>query len=191
VAGEHEARRVRELLRKTDMAALCQRFEPEDGGLAGALYERRVWTQEDAPTWRRSWFVGTERAHTISGTLLGSWAPTEFVLDGVVYASLFAFWRSLKYAEGDPQRAETAAGRGRGRGRRDVAFTYQGERIRVNSPAHGVLVGRATEAKVLAHAGVREALRATGTVRLAAGPSALGRYMAFALMVMRVRLFRS
>jgi hypothetical protein len=54
-----------------------------------------------------------------------------------------------------------------------------------------VLVGRATEAKVLAHAGVREALRATGTVRLAAGPSALGRYMAFALMVMRVRLFRS
>lgn len=191
MAGEHEARRARELLRKTDMAALCRRLDPEDAGLAGALYERRVWTEEDAPARLRSRFVGTERTHTISGTLLGSSAPTEFVLDGVVYASLFAFWRSLKYAEGDPRRAETAAGRGRGRGRRDVAFTYQGERYAVNSPAHGVLVGRATEAKVLAHAGVRAALGATGTMRLAAGPSALGRYMAFALMVMRVRLFRS
>jgi hypothetical protein len=179
------------MLRKTDMATLCGRFDPEDAALAWALYERRVWTEEDAPAWLRSRFVGTERAHTISGTLLGSWAPTEFELDGVVYASLFAFWRSLKYAEGDPQRAETAAGRGRRRGRRGVEFTYQGERIAVNSPAHGVLVGQATEAKVLAHAGVREALGATGTVRLAAGPSALGRYMAFALMVMRMRLFRS
>jgi hypothetical protein len=191
MAGDHEARRVHKLLRKTDMAELCRRFDPEEAGLAEALYERRVWTEEDAPAWLRPRFVGTERVHTISGTLLGSWAPTEFVLDGVVYASLFAFWRSLKYPEGDPRRAETAAGRGRGRGRRDVVFTYQGERIAVNSPAHGVLVGRATEAKVLAHAGVREALGATGTLRLAAGTSALGRYMAFALMVMRVRLFRS
>lgn len=190
MAGEHEARRIRELLRKTDMAALCRRFDPEDPGLAGALYERRVWTEAESPGWR-SRFVGTERAHTISGTLLGSWARTEFTLDGAAYASLFAFWRSLKYAEDDPRRAETAAGRGRGRGRRGAEFTYQGERIAVNSPAHGVLVGRATEAKVLAHAGVRAALGTTGTERLAAGPSALGRYMAFALMVMRVRLFRS
>jgi hypothetical protein len=189
VAGEHEARRVRKLLCRTDMAALCERFDPEDASLAGVLYERRVWTEEDVPGWLRSRLVGTERACTISGTLLGSWAPTEFVLDGVVYASLFAFWRSLKYAESDPRRAETAAGRGRGRGRRGVAFTYQGERIAVGSPAHGVLVGRATEAKVLAHAGVRAALGATGRVQLAAGRSALGRYMAFALMVMRVRLF--
>ena len=190
MAGEHEARRVRELLRKTDMAALCQRFDPEDAGLAGALYERRVWTEEDAPRWLQSRFIGTERTHTISGTALGSWAPTEFALDGVLYASLFAFWRSLKYAEGDPRRAETAAVRGRGRGRRDVAFTYQGERIAVNPPAQAVRRGGATEAKVLAHAGVREALGATGTARLVAGSSALGRYMAFALMVMRVRLFR-
>lgn len=172
------------------MAALCRRFDPEDVGLAGALYERRVWTEEDAPAWLRSRFVGTERVHTISGTLLGSWAPTEFVLDGAVYASLFAFWRSLKYAEDDPRRAETAAGRGPRRARRDVVFTYQGARIAVNSPEHGVLVGRATEAKVLAHAAVRAALGATGTLRLAAGPSVLGRYMAFALMVMRVRLSR-
>lgn len=172
------------------MAALCRRFDPEDPSLAGALYERRVWTEADAPAWLRARLIGSERVHTISGTLLGSWAPTEFVLDGGVYASLFAFWRSLKHPEGDPRRAATAAGHGRGRGRRDVAFTYAGERIAVNSPEHGALVGRATEAKVLAHAGVREALGATGTLRLAAGSSALGRYMAFALMVLRVRLTR-
>jgi len=43
---------------------------------------------------------------------------------------------------------------------------------------------------VTAHADVRNALAATGTERLAAGSSALGRYMAFALIVMRVRLSR-
>lgn len=172
------------------MAALCRRFDPEDPSLAGVLYVRQVWTTTDMPPWLYARLAGTERAHTISGGLLGSWAPTEFALDGRTYASLFAFWRSLKYAEDDPRRAETAVGRGRGRGRRGDGFTYQGTRIAVNSPEHGALVGRATEAKVLAHAGVREALAATEAQRLTAGPGALGRYMAFALMVLRLRLFR-
>lgn len=172
------------------MAALCRRFDPEDPSLAGALYEARVYVDEDLPPRLRARYVGTPRWHTISGGPLGSWAPTAFTLDGQTYASLWAFWRSLKYAEDDPRRAEAATGRGRGRGRPGAELRYRGDRIAVNSPEHGALVGRATEAKVTAHADVRDALAATGTERLAAGSSALGRYMAFALMVMRLRLSR-
>jgi hypothetical protein len=191
VAGEHEARRVRELFRKTEIAALCRRFDPEDPSLAGALYDGRgPLTPEE--TWlRQQGRLAIEvRWFPISGGWLGSSAPTAFTLDGRTYASVFAFWRALQYAEDDPRRAETAAGRHPRRGRRGDRFTYEGARIAVNSPEHGALVGRATEAKVLAHAEVRAVLAATGTERLTAGPSVLGRYMAFTLMVMRVRLFR-
>ena len=76
------------------------------------------------------------------------------------------------------RRAEAATGRGRERGRPGAELRHRGDRIAVNSPEHGALVGRATEAKVTTHADVRDALAATGTERLAAGSSALGRYMA-------------
>jgi hypothetical protein len=78
------------------------------------------------------------------------------------------------------------------RARRGV-FRYLGEEVSVNSVQHGVLVARATEAKVQAHAEVRQALAATGTTRLAAGDpmaGAIGRWMPFALMVLRLRLRR-
>lgn len=75
------------------------------------------------------------------------------VFDGRTYCGVWCFYQALKFAEEDPRRAEMAAGRSPGRGRvkpaRRDGLVYEGREIGVNSVEHGVLVARATEAKVL------------------------------------------
>lgn len=189
------------------MAQLVHMGGPDDPGLEGALYEPQVLpevgtAQRSALDRERPWEVqsrlrATGRVMLISGAPLSSEARTEFTLDGLTYCSVWAFYQALKVDEHDPQRAEIAAGtwhrRSRLRPTHRGYFHYGDEQYLVNSRMHALLVARATEAKVLAHASVREALARTGTSRLAmgdAGSEALGRWMPLVLMVMRLRLFR-
>jgi predicted NAD-dependent protein-ADP-ribosyltransferase YbiA (DUF1768 family) len=186
------------------MAAVCSLAEPWSEEWDGVLFEtaqaelpaasRAALTER--PWMRASILRAARQVIGISGGPLSSSAATPFALDGREFASVWVFYQTLKLAEDDPRRAELAAGRwGRGRvkrARRGV-FRYLGEEVSVNSVQHGVLVARATEAKVQAHAEVRQALAATGTTRLAAGDpmaGAIGRWMPFALMVLRLRLRR-
>lgn len=135
------------------------------------------------------------RLRLISGDPLSSEAHTPFALDGTTYRSVWSFYSALKFPEDAPERAAAAAGTllRRPRPARGDPFLYAGETIAVGSPAHGALVARATEAKVAAHAHVQRALLETGEARLFmgdAGSGALGRYMPFALMILRLRLAR-
>lgn len=205
------ARPLRETLRSRSVDQVCMLVDPGDPGLEGLLYEGRMATvgdvQADAleartlklePAAYAAWRAQQRRPlnHMISGAPLGSDASAPFVLDRLACDSVWSFYQCLKLLEGDPARAEVAAGTS---GRRRVgtggrrSFRYRGEEIAVGSPAHGALIARATRAKVLAHEHVREALLATGTSLLWMGPrdaTALGRYMPFALMVLRFKLAR-
>jgi hypothetical protein len=67
-----------------------------------------------------------------------------------------------------------------------------GEHVEVGSPEHGTLIARAALAKVAAHEHVRRTLLATGTCLLYMGwhdGQPLARYMPFALMLARLRLW--
>lgn len=137
----------------------------------------------------------------VGGPWLASEAPTSFELDGRRYASVACFYEALKLHEDDPERDAVALGLGRDRRRlrpaRCGTFVHARQELVVGSPAHGGLVARATAAKVDAHAEVRRALAATGRSLLFMGgryggaPQALGRFMPFALMVLRYRASRA
>jgi len=190
--GRDAAQALREALHRRSVEAACRAVEPDDVACEGVLY--------DAPEFKPDWDLRTRWMHSkwvmVGYTPLGSSARTEFTLDGRTYASVGTFHETLKLAEDDPRRGELALGRWPRRGRvkpaRPGVFNYRGEEIAVNSAEHGVLIARATEAKVLAHASVRQALLATERrwLFIGEGPGALGRYMPFALMVMRALLPR-
>ena len=205
------SRPLRETLRSRSVDQVCMLVDPGDPGLEGLLYEGRRAVvgdrQADALEARTlklehaeyaAWRAQQRRPlnHMISGAPLASDASAPFVLDRLTCDSVWSFYQCLKLLDGDPARAEVAAGTS---GRRRVGtggrrtFRYRGEEIAVGSPAHGALIARATRAKVMAHPHVREALLATGTSLLWMGTrnvTALGRYMPFALMVLRFKLAR-
>lgn len=204
-------RPLRDTLKRRSIAEICALVEPGERELEGLLYEtipppvrRDAAAEAREARWRGmevDEYVAWRAAQRsppelmVSGAPLASEAPTPFVLDGRRYHSVWCFYQSLKLPETDPARALMAAGeypRRRGPPRFGrTTLHYRGEEIAVNSAAHGALIARATEAKVLAHAHVREALAATGTSRLYMGYSSalvFGRYMPFALMVLRFRL---
>lgn len=202
---------MRELVRRRTLAEVCALLDPLDPGCEGVLYGSQAPAQdhdEDDARFAAAHGLGVEhhrrwiaarrlrnegRLWLVSGDPLSSESVAPFHLDGRAYRSVWCFYQSLKFAAGDPRRAAAAAGTGgrcRGGGRR--AFIYEGEEIAVGSTTHGVLVARATEAKVRAHEHVRRALAATGTSRLFMGHAnsqVLGRFMPFALMVLRFKLF--
>jgi len=129
----------------------------------------------------------------VSGEPLSSETRRAFELDGAPYASVRAFYDSLK-VDDVVTRARIAACAYDGpkgliaRPSRAI-FRYGGLVVDVGSLEHCVLVARATEAKVHAHDDVRRALLATKRARLYMGAiTALGRAMPFALMVLRERL---
>jgi hypothetical protein len=196
-------------LRKASFAEIFARYDPNDSECEGALYEMQTPTiteefEKDrlrfiarlSPEAQRQWMFRARlldegKLRMVSGGPLSSESVAPFVLDGRECRSVWAFYQSLKLPEGDPGRAAAARGEHGRIGRKGASFRYRGEEIAVNSVAHGVLVARATEAKVLAHEHVQQALAATGMCRLYIGTSssqALGRYMPFALMVMRLRV---
>jgi len=133
------------------------------------------------------------RLWLVSGEPLSSETRRAFDLDGARYASVRAFYDSLK-VDDDATRAQIAACAydgpwGRIRRPRPAAFRYGSQRFEVGSIEHCVLVARATEAKVRAHQDVRAALLGTHRARLYMGAfAALGRSMPFALMVLRERI---
>lgn len=205
-SSDRETARLRERLRERPLAALCAELDPFDPALAGPLYAPQVVPDDDDEDRRlagHSGYAGgsalawarTRRLRhanlliNVSGDPLASQAPTRFRLDGLECTSVASFYQALK-RDGD-ERIAGAAGYHHRRAPARDSFVYAGERIAVNSAAHGVLVARATEAKVLAHEHVRRALAATGTARLYMGgpySQALGRYMPLALMLLRLRL---
>lgn len=178
-------------MHRRSVEAACRALEPDDVACEGVLY--------DAPGTRPDWSLRTRYMHAnylmVGYDPLGSSAWTEFVLDGRTYASVGTFHETLKVREDDPRRGELALGRAgirRVKPARRGSFVYMGAEIAVNSVEHGILIARATEAKVLAHASVRQALLASERrwLFIGEGVGALGRYMPFALMVMRVLLAR-
>ena len=203
-------------LRRAPIGELCTLVDPFDPRWEGLLYEEQATrgaydlAADDAEAGRHGLDVGFHRrwlharrlreegrASLVGGPWLASEAPTPFVLDGRRYASVACFHEALKLHEDDSERDAVALGLSRDRRRirpaRRGTFVYAQEELVVGSPAHGGLVARATEAKVDAHAEVRRALAATGRSLLFMGgrygraPQALGRFMPFALMVLRYR----
>lgn len=211
------ARTFEQWLRRASMAEICGRLDPFDPSCEGMLYaeqtaslppeleaEARRFAARHGldPEVCRRRMTGRQlmeagKLRMVSGEPLASESVAPFVLDGRAYRSVLCFYESLKLPEDDPQRAAVAVGAGRrrrlGRPFGRASFRYGGEEIAVGSVAHGVLVARATEAKVNAHEHVQRGLAATGASRLYmgdAGSQVLGRYMPFALMIVRCRMAR-
>lgn len=207
-------------LRRAPIDELCALVDPFDPRWEGLLHEEQVTRRaydleaDDADATRHGLEVGFHRrwlharrlreegrALLVGGPWLASEAPTSFELDGRRYASVACFYEALKLHEDDPERDAVALGLGRDRRRlrpaRCGTFVHARQELVVGSPAHGGLVARATAAKVDAHAEVRRALAATGRSLLFMGgryggaPQALGRFMPFALMVLRYRASRA
>ncbi|MDC0722448.1 hypothetical protein [Nannocystis bainbridge] len=200
---------LRELLRGRGVEDVCRAIDPDDPELEGLLYLGRRATVADAHAARHeahalkldarayeAWRAAQRRPvnHMISMSPLSSEWPAPFVLDGLACCSVSCFHQCLKLEEDSPARAAVAADTAERRrfgtgGRR--TFRWRGEEIAVNSVEHGVLIARATEAKLKANPPVREALLATGMSLLYMGPPnalVLGRYMPLALMVLRFRI---
>lgn len=204
--------RLAQWLRSADLADIVARFTVDDPELEGSLYAPQsvtlTPTQEaelaaaaaryrvDPARYRLQYVARTRltvgQQTLVSGRPLASESPTPFELDGLHYASVASFYHSLKLPEGDPRRAAVARGeRGRRRSGGRVTFDYRGQEFAVGSRDHGLLIARATAAKVRAHEHVRHALLATGASLLYMGDThsqALGRYMPFALMILRLRV---
>jgi hypothetical protein len=200
---------LQDSLRRHTIAQICASVEPDDPRLAGALHEGHRATsvdyEADALEARKlgmdryayaAWRAAQRRplACMVSGEPLSSETVAPFMLDGIEYRSVWCFYQCLKLLESDPRRASMARGECRSRlrtgGRR--TFRYMGEDVAVGSREHGTLIVRAVEAKVAAHEHVRRTLLATGTCLLYMGfgdGQALARYMPFALMLARLRLW--
>lgn len=207
-------------LRRAPIDELCTLVDPFDPRWEGLLYDEQVTCgtydieADDADARRQGLDVGFHRrwlharrlreegrAVLVGGPWLASEASTPFVLDGRRYASVACFYEALKLREDDPERDAVSLGLSRGRRRlrpaRRGTFVYAQQELAVGSPAHGGLVARATAAKLDAHAEVRRALAATGRSLLFMGgryggaTQALGRFMPFALMVLRCRATRT
>lgn len=166
-------------------------YDPAEDERAASIHGRRWEGYDDWIRQRRLRAEG--RLWLVSGEPLSSESRRAFDLDGARYASVRAFYDSLKVGD-EISRAAVAAcvydgPRGRILRPKAMSFRYGGRDIDVGSVEHCALVARATEAKVLAHEDVRAALFSTRRSRLDMGAIAtLGRSMPFALMVMRERL---
>lgn len=204
--------RLAQWLRGADLADILVRHTAGDLELEGSLYasqsvelsaEQEAEVTATAARYRmdRERFrqatiarvlYTTGRLRLVTGEPLSSESVAPFQLDGLGYRSVACFYHSLKLPEGDPRRAAVARGeRQRRRSGGRTTFGYHGQEITVGSLDHGLLIARATEAKVLAHDHVRRALAATGASRLYmgdAGSQVLGRTMPLVLMVLRLRL---
>ena len=104
--------------------------------------------------------------------LLSNFAPTPFVLDGVTYGCVEAFWQSLKYPPNAPARASTAAltdgfaAKRAGGHRQSKTLEYQDRTYQVGGAAHHQLFERALRAKFGQYPEARACLLATGEARL-------------------------
>lgn len=94
--------------------------------------------------------------------------PSPFILDGVQYASIEAFWMSIKYPFSDPRRVEIRdlswvpakhAGRD---ARRQKTLCYLWQKIVIWSQEHHDLLKRALRAKLEQNPDILEALLSTG-----------------------------
>lgn len=191
-------------LRKASVAEICARHDPFEPIFEGVLYvsqapilsaEQEAAARQIAQRYgmplhlQQQWMnrrqlLAEGKLMQVSGAPLGSESVAPFSLDGREYNSVWSFYQSLK-------RQAVASGARRVGRTGERMFDYGGQAIAANSVEHGVLVARATEAKVRAHEHVQRALVATGTALLYMGDrssQALGRYMPFALMVMRSKL---
>lgn len=99
--------------------------------------------------------------------LISNFAHTPFVLDGLDYGSIEAFWQGLKFPE-EARRREIAplcGAKAKDAGfyaPKSDAIVYAGMIVRVGTWDHWQLMERATLAKFDQHAEAREALLATG-----------------------------
>lgn len=202
---------LQDILRRRTIAQICASIEPDDPRLEGVLHEghrpNRADHDADALEARTlgmnhqayaSWRAAQRRplVRMVSGEPLASEAVAPFVLDGAEYRSVWCFYQCLKLLESDPRRPRVARGEFPDRARMPTggrrAFDYMGEHVEVGSPEHGTLIARAALAKVAAHEHVRRTLLATGTCLLYMGwhdGQPLARYMPFALMLARLRLW--
>jgi hypothetical protein len=100
------------------------------------------------------------------GRLMSHFAHTPFVLDGVAFGSVEAFYTWLLVVNNEPKRAKVAPLWG-ARAKhecpktRPTHFDYHGRRIAASSPAHHELILRANRAKLAAHPHIAAAFRAT------------------------------
>lgn len=98
--------------------------------------------------------------------LIGNFAATPFVLDGIRYASVESFWQGLKFDDVKDRRRVASldgpdakhAGSDRGYGETVV---YGGRTYRVGTAEHWSLMERASRAKFAQNPAARDALLAT------------------------------
>ena len=99
--------------------------------------------------------------------LISNFAPTPFMLDGLEYASVEAFWQGLKFADEEQRRrlAQLHGSRAKDEGFRappSDEIVYLGTSVRVGTWDHWQLMQRACDAKFEQHADARAALLSTG-----------------------------
>ncbi|TSC95700.1 MAG: hypothetical protein CEN88_442 [Candidatus Berkelbacteria bacterium Licking1014_2] len=94
------------------------------------------------------------RGETETERMLSNFAHTPFELDGIRYESVEGFWQSIKFPEGSDDRIKTVGlvgGKAKRAGRQTRGveeIQYQGQTIKVGSPEHHGLMGRAIRAKL-------------------------------------------
>lgn len=98
--------------------------------------------------------------------LISNFAPTPFVLDGVSYACVEAFWQSLRFPVEERPRIAVldgpAAKQEVDRQPYGACIFYDGQAIAVGTYEHWRLMQRACQAKFEQNADARAALLATG-----------------------------
>lgn len=98
--------------------------------------------------------------------------PSPFTLDNIRYASVEAFWMSIKYPEWDPRRVEIRelsglAAKKSGKDAKDIkTLHYQGKEIIVGSSDHHALMKRAIRAKLEQNPDILNTLLDTGDKKL-------------------------
>ncbi|RME92491.1 MAG: DUF1768 domain-containing protein [Bacteroidetes bacterium] len=99
-------------------------------------------------------------------SLISNLGHTPFVMDGVQYASVEAFWQSLKFGEVERKEIAQLFGKQAKKiGKKETYkkhITYQGEKVRVGSPAHWELMKKACLHKFTQHHAAQKALLETG-----------------------------
>lgn len=116
--------------------------------------------------------IGMHPDHDESQKKLSNLYPSPFILDDIEYASVEAFWMSIKYPENDPRRREirTLSGiKAKLAGRDAKNFTslyYQGKEIQIGSPEHHALMKRAIRAKLEQNPDILQTLLATWNKKL-------------------------
>lgn len=110
------------------------------------------------PAWEGVLYASEKNRHRISGGTLATQARVPFELDGLRCESVLTFYDALKNDDPDTRTKIAAAiydGSRRSLRKPPQAhdtFEYDGKQIAVGSAAHLVLIARAIEAKIRAHA---------------------------------------